>query len=75
MKLDVNTEFYSRISESIGGYYLLNFASRWRAGNNLSFAFEVRNILDRDVYYPAPWPSKVVVDEGRSLWVGLEYSF
>jgi len=75
MKLDVNTEFYSRISESIGGYYLLNFASRWRAGNNLSFAFEVRNILDRGVYYPATWPSKVVVDEGRSLWVGLEYSF
>jgi iron complex outermembrane receptor protein len=71
--VDLYTEFYSHVSEEVRGYYLLNFASYWRFRNNSTFFFKVRNILDRNVYYPASWPK--LVDEGRNLWVGLEYLF
>jgi len=73
VELDLSTEFYSRISEDVGGYYLINFSSRWSLRENLSFSLELRNLLDRDVYYPASWPK--LIGEGRNLWLGLEYSF
>ncbi|TCK05418.1 TonB-dependent receptor plug domain-containing protein [Phorcysia thermohydrogeniphila] len=73
VELDVCTEFYSRISDDVGGYYLLNLSSRWNLRKDLTLTLELRNILDRNVYYPASWPK--LVDEGRNLWLGLEYSF
>lgn len=70
---DFNTEFFSRVSDDVGGYYLLNLSTKWKLRERYSLYLKVKNLLDRDVYYPATWPK--LVGEGRNVWLGLEYYF
>ena len=61
----------SRVNKDVSGYFVGNVSLNWNTELGRIFA-KVENIFDKKIYYRA---NPEVVEEGRTLWVGLEYSF
>ncbi len=72
LSLDINTESYSRVSPSVGGYAITNITGNYRFGKRWKAYLQLNNLFDKDIYYS---DLRKIPGEGRNLWFGLAYSF
>lgn len=82
--VDLNFEGYSEITNGdikrIPGYGILNCNFMYKPQRSVKLFLKVNNLFDRDITYPvyrliAPQEPAGMIEEGRNLWLSIEYSF
>lgn len=73
---DVSNPLYSKdIKHEVSDYWLVDAMANYTLNDQLSFSFNVNNLLDKKYYTIFSWYSTYTWGEGRNYNFGLKYKF
>ena len=59
---------------NLPGYGLSNLSTSWAVNKKLKFSLKLENVFDKD-YFTAATSNAFYLNQGRSVWMRLNYEF
>ena len=70
-----NPQYTDPVKHTVSDYWLVDAMANYKLNDQLSFSFNVNNLLDEKYYTIFSWYSTYTWGEGRNYNLGLKYKF